>query len=67
MSRRRFAPKIAPRWQSKVHEITGPCNCHAAYVLRGLVDPFCAFHEYAGEISNALDAAYEQGTKERRE
>lgn len=36
---------------------TGECNCHEAYVGRGLEDPTCLFHQVDGMAADILSAA----------
>lgn len=65
MTQRAFEPAIAPRWRERVLAIVGECSCHPGYRERAMVDPFCPFHEYAAEISDALAAAFAEGQQVR--
>ena len=38
-------------------KITGPCTCHEAYKIRGLIAPDCVYHDIADDIAKALQAA----------
>lgn len=44
--------------------ILGKCSCHVSYTQRNMIDPGCAWHEYAEDIIEALTEARNQGRNE---
>ena len=45
--------------EQRADAITMPCSCHESYKCRKLIDPFCAWHNYAADIVDALRAVVE--------
>lgn len=49
-------PSVIRNARAIAEKITGACTCHAGYKDRKLIDPGCAWHEYADDIAQAIHA-----------